>query len=116
MKPINILHAYSYSLLIASFSVFGISHRSITGFQNDIAARMDTGNMNTNEPDADSIKLFIGQIPKDITEDELKEMFQGYGPIYQLNKVKDKVTNEHKGERLLSRFKTEKRFFDVYQI
>lgn len=58
---------------------------------------MDNGNMNSSEPDADSIKLFIGQIPKEISEDELREMFLGFGAIYQLNKVKDKATNEHKG-------------------
>ena len=58
---------------------------------------MDNGSMNPTEPDADSIKLFVGQIPKELTEDELRQMFQVYGEIYQLNKVKDKLTNEQKG-------------------
>ena len=49
------------------------------------------------EPDADSIKLFVGQIPKEISKEELTKIFEAYGPIYQIVKVKDRNTQEYKG-------------------
>jgi RNA recognition motif-containing protein len=49
------------------------------------------------EPDVDSIKMFVGQIPRNMSEIELKAMFQEYGSVYQLNVLRDKVSGESKG-------------------
>lgn len=49
------------------------------------------------EPDQDSIKMFVGQIPRNMNENELRTMFQEYGSVYQLNVLRDKQTNESKG-------------------
>jgi bruno-like protein len=49
------------------------------------------------EPDHDTIKMFVGQIPRSMTEAELKVMFQEHGSVYQLNILRDKQTNESKG-------------------
>lgn len=49
------------------------------------------------EPDPDAIKMFVGQIPRNMSENELKTMFQEYGSVYQLNVLRDKQTNESKG-------------------
>jgi CUG-BP- and ETR3-like factor len=49
------------------------------------------------EPDLDAIKMFVGQIPRNMSEFELKSMFQEYGSVYQLNVLRDKLTNESKG-------------------
>ena len=49
------------------------------------------------EPDLDTIKMFVGQIPRNMSEQELKQMFEEYGPIYQLNILRDKQTGESKG-------------------
>lgn len=49
------------------------------------------------EPDSDSIKMFVGQIPRNMSEIEMKLMFQEYGNVYQLNVLRDKQTGESKG-------------------
>jgi CUG-BP- and ETR3-like factor len=50
-----------------------------------------------NVPDADSVKMFIGQIPKTMEEKELKEMLEEFGPVYQTNIIRDKTTAQHRG-------------------
>lgn len=54
------------------------------------------------EPDPDAIKMFVGQIPRTMSEVELRTMFQEYGPVYQLNVLRDKHTGESKVNALLS--------------
>ena len=49
------------------------------------------------EPDADAIKMFVGQIPRSMDESELRKMFEDYGPVFQLNVLRDKVTGQSKG-------------------
>jgi RNA recognition motif-containing protein len=55
-----------------------------------------TGNI-TKEPDLDAIKMFVGQIPRNMSELELKVMFEEYGSVYQLNVLRDKQSGESKG-------------------
>ena len=50
-----------------------------------------------NEPDSDAIKMFCGQIPRHMHESELREMFEQFGPVFQLNVLRDKQTGESKG-------------------
>lgn len=48
-------------------------------------------------PDADAIKMFVGQIPRTMEETDLKALFEEYGPVYQLNILRDKATSQSKG-------------------
>eukprot|EP01041_Mallomonas_annulata_P002639 gene2639-5177_t len=47
--------------------------------------------------DDDSVKLFIGQIPKEMDEDSLRPYFAEYGPIFELTIIRDKSTKIHRG-------------------
>ena len=49
------------------------------------------------DPDPDTIKMFVGQIPRNMSEQELKKMFEEYGQVYQLNVLRDKQTGDSKG-------------------
>ena len=49
------------------------------------------------EPDSDAIKMFCGQIPRNMHESELRDMFEQFGPVFQLNVLRDKQTGESKG-------------------
>jgi len=55
----------------------------------------------SNEPDPDAIKMFAGQIPRYMDENDLQKLFEEFGPVYQINVLRDKVTNQSKGEILI---------------
>ncbi|CAF2739927.1 unnamed protein product [Rotaria sp. Silwood2] len=50
-----------------------------------------------NEPDSDAIEMFCGQIPRTMSENELRILFERYGRIYKLNILRDKQSGESKG-------------------
>ncbi|CAF1611129.1 unnamed protein product [Rotaria magnacalcarata] len=50
-----------------------------------------------NEPDSDAIEMFCGQIPRTMSENELRALFEPYGRIYKLNILRDKHSGESKG-------------------
>lgn len=45
------------------------------------------------------LKLFVGQVPKDLTEEELKEVFEVVGPVKHAMIIRDRVTRLHRGEK-----------------
>lgn len=50
------------------------------------------------QPDADYIKMFVGQVPKSMDEDQLRQMFEEYGRVHSINVLRDKVTGVSKGK------------------
>ncbi|XP_053321214.1 CUGBP Elav-like family member 2 isoform X17 [Spea bombifrons] len=47
----------------------------------------------SDQPDPDSIKMFVGQIPRSWSEKELKDLFEPYGAVYQINVLRDRSQN-----------------------
>lgn len=45
----------------------------------------------------DAIKLFVGNIPRNYTEDQLRPFFETVGQVVELVIVRDKHTHESKG-------------------
>jgi bruno len=49
------------------------------------------------QPDADYIKMFVGQVPRSMDEAQLKEMFEEFGRVHTINVLRDKATGLSKG-------------------
>ncbi|XP_037298131.1 CUGBP Elav-like family member 1 isoform X5 [Manduca sexta] len=59
-------------------------------------------NNNNNEvksemPDPDYIKMFVGQVPRNMDENDLRQMFEEFGRVHQINVLRDKITGVSKG-------------------
>lgn len=49
------------------------------------------------EPDSDTIKMFVGQIPRNWNEVDCRRLFEQYGSVFSCNILRDKSTQASKG-------------------
>lgn len=49
------------------------------------------------QPDPDAIKMFVGQIPRNWDENDLRKLFDEFGPVHQINVLRDKITGQSRG-------------------
>ncbi|KAG9342231.1 hypothetical protein JZ751_016733 [Albula glossodonta] len=67
--------------------------RWIASVQSNGTGKMNGSLEDVDQPDPDSIKMFVGQIPRSWSETELKELFEPYGAVYQINILRDRSQN-----------------------
>lgn len=62
--------------------------------------QLDSGGefQDTDTKSIDSIKLFVGQIPRTWEESDVREIMEPYGAIQELSVLKDRTTGIHKGQ------------------
>ncbi|MGH0132932.1 UNVERIFIED_CONTAM: hypothetical protein FKN15_056893, partial [Acipenser sinensis] len=60
---------------------------------NGTASKMNGALEHSDQPEPDAIKMFVGQIPRSWSEKELKELFEPYGAVYQINILRDRSQN-----------------------
>ena len=52
----------------------------------------------------DTIKLFVGQIPKSYEDPDVRAILEPFGAIHELTVLKDRVTGTHKGKQAFPPF------------
>ncbi|XP_015248271.1 PREDICTED: CUGBP Elav-like family member 1 [Cyprinodon variegatus] len=57
----------------------------------------------SDQPDIDAIKMFVGQIPRSWSEEQLHELFNPYGAIYEINILRDRSQNPPQSKEFVSK-------------
>ncbi|XP_026732356.1 CUGBP Elav-like family member 1 isoform X4 [Trichoplusia ni] len=76
--------------------------RLLRGMNMNINNNNTSINNNNNDekpemPDPDYIKMFVGQVPRSMDENDLRLMFEEFGRVHQINVLRDKITGASKG-------------------
>ncbi|XP_026070913.1 LOW QUALITY PROTEIN: CUGBP Elav-like family member 1 [Carassius auratus] len=68
-----------------------VDHCSLSS--NSVTKKMNGSLDHPDQPDIDAIKMFVGQIPRTWSEDQLRELFEPYGAVYEINVLRDRSQN-----------------------
>ncbi|XP_058544929.1 CUGBP Elav-like family member 1 isoform X2 [Neofelis nebulosa] len=59
----------------------------------DCSKKMNGTLDHPDQPDLDAIKMFVGQVPRTWSEKDLRELFEQYGAVYEINVLRDRSQN-----------------------
>uniref|UniRef100_A0A8C2AGQ9 RRM domain-containing protein n=3 Tax=Cyprinus carpio TaxID=7962 RepID=A0A8C2AGQ9_CYPCA len=68
-----------------------VDHCSLSS--TSVTKKMNGSLDHPDQPDIDAIKMFVGQIPRTWSEDQLRELFEPYGAVYEINVLRDRSQN-----------------------
>uniref|UniRef100_A0A3Q1I4H1 Cugbp, Elav-like family member 1 n=1 Tax=Acanthochromis polyacanthus TaxID=80966 RepID=A0A3Q1I4H1_9TELE len=68
-----------------------VDHCSLTS--SPVGKKMNGSLDHPDQPDVDAIKMFVGQIPRSWSEEQLRELFEPYGAVYEINVLRDRSQN-----------------------
>uniref|UniRef100_A0A4W4GI67 RRM domain-containing protein n=1 Tax=Electrophorus electricus TaxID=8005 RepID=A0A4W4GI67_ELEEL len=68
-----------------------VDHCSLSS--NPLTKKMNGTLDHPDQPDIDAIKMFVGQIPRAWSEEQLRELFEPYGAVYEINVLRDRSQN-----------------------
>lgn len=74
------------------------NNNNVLSNNNNLSDSTETICGSSEQPDPDYIKMFVGQVPKSMDEEQLREMFEEFGRVHSINVLRDKVTGVSKGE------------------
>lgn len=78
------------------------NNNNTTNSNNNILNASSQSNVAEQEqPDPDNIKMFVGQVPRSMDENDLKRMFEEFGRVHSINVLRDKATGASKGKIFL---------------
>ncbi|XP_069356239.1 CUGBP Elav-like family member 1 isoform X10 [Maniola hyperantus] len=89
-----------YELWADRFSrtiISGMMTMNINNNNNNNSINNNNNDEKPDMPDPDYIKMFVGQVPRSMDENDLRLMFEEFGRVHQINVLRDKITGTSKG-------------------
>ncbi|XP_069356233.1 CUGBP Elav-like family member 1 isoform X3 [Maniola hyperantus] len=75
----------------------GMMTMNINNNNNNNSINNNNNDEKPDMPDPDYIKMFVGQVPRSMDENDLRLMFEEFGRVHQINVLRDKITGTSKG-------------------
>lgn len=64
---------------------------------NGVVSNVISNNSVQDENETDLVKMFVGQVPKTMDQEQLRSLFEIYGPVHSINILRDKATGLSRG-------------------